>query len=140
LGVGGQVDTLKLYDSDGNLVASSNNTVTLTSSSPNDTANFQMSTYNEISAGGSKTYVVKANTASIRTGLTSSQNAYLSVKLDGSKGYDSTEIQTVSASTEEAYWGDGKIVYGYTNVSGGTTYTNLNASDANPVEGVTYTY
>lgn len=112
----------------------------LTSTSTSVT--FSMGTFNEITGGSSRTYVIKANTNSVRSGRSAQDSAVtVNVRLNGSKGYDSTENQAVSASTEEAYWGDGVINYSYTaGANNQTTYSGLLGSDSGVVYGPTLTF
>ncbi len=95
-----------------------------------------------IPAGDSKTYVVKANTASIKM-ITSSYTGTvgLSIKLSGSKGYDSTDVGSSSTSSPEYYWKAGVVSYSYTTTgAAGQAYSNLIASDSGEVLGATLTY
>lgn len=132
----GSVSTFGLYDASDNSLAS--HTATINTSTVSTTANFASLT-EEIAAGGSKTYTLKANTSGIRGGLAASENAYLSTKVEGNKGYNSSEAQAAGAALEEVYWYDGTWIYGYTPTDG-SALTNLNASDSGTAYGKTYTY
>ena len=138
------VTTFKLYDDAGVTIDSS---VTLYSNAGCTTsvsalsyttstvyAKFIPDTTQEIAAGSSKTYVVKADTSGIRTGLSSGSYAYLSTEIGGEKGYDS------SNSTSELFWKDSYITYSYTPAGSSTAVTGLNASDSVPVNGPTIQY
>ena len=83
----------------------------------------------EIAAGSSKTYVIKADTSDIRTGLGSGEHVYLSTKIGGDKGYN---------SAKDDLWNDSYITYKYTPVNG--SEVTLDASDSVPVSGPTIQY
>jgi len=140
------VTTFKLYDDAGVTIDSS---VTLYSNAGCTTsvsalsyttstvyAKFIPDTTQEIAAGSSKTYVVKADTSGIRTGLSSGSYAYLSTEIGGEKGYDSTE----TSGSDELFWKDSYITYSYTPAGSSTAITGLNASDSVPVNGPTIQY
>jgi len=134
----GNVSNFRLYDTDGNLLASAS--VTLSTSTPTSTISFgNFNIPQEIAAGGSKTYIVKADTQSIRNGLASGEHAYLTLQIKGSRGY--TADTSSSPSGEELYWADGVINYSYTSPAG-NTYNNLLATDSTDItiSGTALTY
>lgn len=132
------VTTFKLYDENGTEIASSTTNLTATTSSA--TLTFASSSSNwvvqSIAAGSSKTFTLKADTTNIRSGVTSGSSVYLSTKVDGSKGYLSTDTSGV----DERFWNDGGVTYQYQTQSGGTIYGNNVGSDSYPVDGATITY
>lgn len=136
----GAVDTFELWDADlssklatnSTSVASSSATYTLSFNGGNDISAV-LDTLT-ISAGASKTFSVRGNTAAIRTGLGSSENARLTLSVDGSTGYSSGD------TTAEADWANGGLYYFYTPVSGLENTTAYQASDSYPVSGSTLTY
>ncbi len=106
---------------------------TLTSTSTS--VGFSMGSYNEIAAGQSRTYVVKANTNSVRTGRTAQDTSvFVNLRINGAKGYSSTDI-----TGTEKYWGAGTINYSYT-PSSGVAKTGLLASDSGVVYGPTLSF
>ncbi len=133
------VTDFKLYDESGAEIASSTasatSTVTLTFASTS--ANWVSQT---IAAGTSKTYTMKANTTAIRTGVSSGQNVYFSTKVDGAKGYLSSDANAQGTEADEAYWNDGALIYQYTQAGTLTLYTGNQASDSYPIDGATLTY
>lgn len=139
----GTLDGLTLRDySDSLSIDTDATTLAGVSGATSTSISFSVGSRNVIAGnGGSKTYSIRANTAAL---VRRSENApafSISIKLNGSKSYDSSEIQAVSASTEEAYWGDGVVTYSYAAGSNnGTTYSNLNASDSGEVFGPTLGY
>ena len=137
----GEVTNFRLYDDAGNDIdTNSGSSTSVTGAAPTSTVDFTSANFSapqEIAAGGSKTYVVKADTSNIRTGLTSGENAYLSVKIDGSKGFDSSEY--TGTPTGEWYWNEGDVTYKYTPVDG-SEISGLQACDSVPVDGTTLTY
>ncbi len=141
------VDTFKIYDAGdlSNAVASASasgsTSIESTSATSSNVLFESFSPAQTIPAGSSKTYVIKANTAAIKT-ITSTYtgDVKLSVKVNGSTGYSSTDDSS-SPSGEELYWNDGKVIYSYTTTGAYTaTYSNLNASDSGEVQGPTLTY
>ena len=93
-----------------------------------------------IPAGGSKTYLLRVSTTNVNLNPQTSPVTRLSVRVNGSTGYDSTD-DTSLPSGEERYWADGKILYSYvTTGSGGDTYSNLLGSDSGVVNGTLTTY
>jgi len=138
--LGGQTNTSStvssfvLYDESDTQLATASGYISATNTS--DTFAFALSSSNEISAGDSKTYTIKANTTNIRTGtLTSGVAPILQTKIDGSKGYLSTDVD----GPDELYWNDGNVVYTYTPV-GGTAQAGNQASDSVPVDGPSLQY
>lgn len=126
--------TISLYESNdlGTALATSSGTSTV--GTVNLTSAFTISSSNAIAAGASRTYVLKADTASIKqVTSTFTGNVKLTVKLDGTKGY--------SASDTTDLWNDGKVTYSYsTTGAGATTKSALTASDTAEVFGPTLTY
>lgn len=142
------VQTFKLYDTDGSLIAT---TTAATAISGNDvdydisfaTTSAAWVTYGtgslKIAAGSSKTVIVKADTTSIRTGLTSTTGkVYLTIKGTATaKGYLSTDVGT----GPEYYWNTGDVTYKYTSSDGSNTVHNLlTGFDSAEVVGTTLTY
>ncbi len=130
-----------LYDENGTAISSSTTpTAQLSSSTPSVTFTFSSTTAGwvtqTIAAGSSKTYTVKANTSNIRTGVTSGSSVFVSTKIDGNKGYLSTDV----AGPDELFWNDGGVTYAYTQASTLTVYDGNVASDSYPVDGATLTY
>lgn len=135
------IDTFKLYESDNlaNPVAINSTSLSSDSATSGDVTFNSFSPVTIVSAGGSKTYIVKANTESLcRKNSTFTGSCKLTVKMKGSKGYDSSETGTSTANSEEYYWADGVVGYSYTTTGG--TYSNLNASDSGEVVGPTLSY
>ena len=136
----GAVDTFELWDADlstklatnDTSVASSSAAYTLAFNSTNDVSSALAAL--TVSAGASKTFSVRANTAAIRTGLGSSENARLTLSVDGSTGFETGN------ATAEADWTEGGIYYFYTPVSGTENAASYRASDSYPVSGSTLTY
>jgi hypothetical protein len=95
----------------------------------------------EISAGGSKTYTIKANTLNVTAGTGSTDTRpSLTTYIAGNRGYLSTDVSQSDALTDdEYYWNLGDIFYEYT-PSGGSEYRGLRASDTVNVYGPTLTY
>ncbi len=85
--------------------------------------------------GGSKTFVIKANTLHIEDGISSpgSNTARLALSIGGNKGYDA------SNTTSEKSWADGYVTYSYTPLNG-SAINGLNASDSVQVDLTTLTY
>lgn len=92
----------------------------------------------EIGANSSKTYTVKADTSNIESAVSNAgtTNTTLSLKVDGTKGYLSTDGST----GPEYYWNTGGIVYRYTQATTGTDFGSNSASDSYPVDGATLSY
>ncbi|MCX6790937.1 MAG: hypothetical protein NTV62_01940 [Candidatus Gribaldobacteria bacterium] len=128
LALAGTSSNFRLYDASDNLLAS--NGTSYSSSSPSGNISFT-GLAQTIGKGGSKTFVVKADTTNARVGISSGAYVYLTVKLAGSKGYLATDVQ--DTGLDEAYWADGVVSYSYTNVSG-TTYANNYACDTTNVD------
>ncbi|MEW6616827.1 MAG: peptidoglycan-binding domain-containing protein [Patescibacteria group bacterium] len=138
------LDTWKLYES-GDLTNSIDTDNTSLSSASATSTNITFGSFSPaqtISANGSKTYVVKANTASACTkNSTFTGSCKVTVKVNGSKGYSASEVGTKAITAEEYYWADGVVSYSYTTTgSAGATYSNLNVSDSGEVLGATLTY
>ena len=89
----------------------------------------------EIPAGGSKTYTIKADTTNIRNGVPSGTSVYLSSKVDGLRGYNSRDF-----TGPEYYWNTGDVKYNYTTAGIMETHKNNKASDSYSVQGATLTY
>lgn len=138
------IDTWKIYDAAdlSNIIDTDNASLVATAATSTNITFGAFSTTQVIPAGGSKTYVVKANTASIKTiNATYTGSVKLSIKLNGSKGYDATDIGTRTTSTAEYFWKAGVVSYSYiTTGAAGDTYSNLIASDSGEVLGATLTY
>jgi hypothetical protein len=139
-GPGGAVTTFRLYDDGGTLIAtSSEGEISLTSSTTPQTKTFASSsaswTEQAVSAGTSRTFTLKADTTAIRTGVTTG-NVYLSTKVDGTKGYLSTDI----AGPDEVFWNDGGLNYHYVQASTLTGFFWNQASDSYQVDGATLQY
>ncbi|KKU14364.1 MAG: Glycoprotein gp2, partial [Candidatus Jorgensenbacteria bacterium GW2011_GWA2_45_9] len=137
------VDTWRIYESGDLSNALDTDATSLASASATSTTiTFDsFTTAQTVTAGGSKTYVIKANTASIKT-ITSTYtgDVKLSVKLDGSTGYLSTDVAS-SPSGEELLWNDGVVLYSYSTTGAyAATYSNLLGSDSGEVLGPTLTY
>lgn len=137
------VNTWKIYEA-GDLTNSLDDDSTSVSGTSPTSANITFDSFSPaqtISAGGSKTYVVRANTASACTkNSTFTGSCKLSIKINGSKGYSSTDL-TSSPSGEELYWADGVVLYSYTTTgANGATFSNLLGSDSGEVLGPTLTY
>jgi hypothetical protein len=138
--VGGAVNTFELWDADlSTKLATSDTAVASTSAA----WNLEFSTYNDvntalaalnISAGASKTFSVKADTSAIRSGLGSSENARLTLSVDGTTGYESGN------AVAEADWTEGGVFFHYTPISGTENATAYQASDSYPTGGNTLTY
>jgi hypothetical protein len=92
----------------------------------------------EIGAGSSKTYTIKADTSNIESAVSNAgtTNTTLSLKVDGSKGY----LLTDSTTGPEYYWNTGGVIYRYTQATTGTEFGTNYASDSYPVDGATLTY
>lgn len=136
-GATGSVGSFRLYDENGTEIASS--TATLTTSTTPLTLTFASSgiwVVQQIAAGASKTFTLKADTTSIRNGVSSGSSVYLSTKIDGTKGYASTDFLT----GPEYFWNAGGVTYQYQTQSGGTVYGSNTGSDSYPVDGATITY
>jgi len=134
---GGQVTSFKLYDEADNLLAESSEVISSSTASTSRAIFFNLSSAaQEVGAAGTKTFTLKADTSGIRTGLTAGQFGYLSTKIDGSKGYLSTQNAT---NGSEILWNDSNLTFSYTPV-GGSAQTGLRASDSVPVQGATYSY
>lgn len=136
------LNTWKFYEA-GDLTNSIDTDATSVSGTSATSANITFDSFSPaqtISAGGSKTYVVKANTASACTkNSTFTGSCKVTVKIDGSKGYTADVVS--SPSGEELYWADGVVLYSYTTTgSAGATYSNLLGSDSGEVLGATLTY
>jgi len=148
----GYAQSFKLYDSSGStllatstLYSSSDFTgveTKLTGATTTVYVLFDPVTYGaaaqEIAAnGGSQTYVVKADTLNVETGLTSpgQTTVRLYTEISGDKGYVSTDL----TDTDEALWNDGYVTYKYTPVNG-SAVTGLTASDSVPVSGPVLSY
>lgn len=130
------VTSIKLYDANSNVIATS--TVSSITGNGNATVSFLINNPTQaIAAGSSKTFIIKADTTGIETGVTNpgTTNVNLYVKLDGAKGY------SASNSTTEPMWSDGVITYGYTTTDvSNTSYSDLSASDSGEVMGATLAY
>jgi hypothetical protein len=137
------LDTWKFYESGDltNTIDTDSTSVAITTSTSANITFDSFSPTQTISASGSKTYVVKANTASACTkNSTFTGSCKVTVKINGSKGYSSTD-ETSSPSGEELFWADGVVLYSYTTTgSAGATYSNLLGSDSGEVLGPTLTY
>ncbi len=84
-----------------------------------------------ISAGGSRTFVVVADTSNALSGKTTG-SVSLTAKLDGATGYSAAD------ATNEANWANGVLLYYYTPANGGSENgTAYSASDSYDVEGDT---
>lgn len=92
----------------------------------------------EIGANSSKTYTVKADTSNIESAVSNAgtTNTTLSLKVDGTKGYLSTDGST----GPEYYWNTGGVVYRYTQATTGMEFGSNSASDSYPVDGATLSY
>ncbi len=129
-----QVSQFKLYDESDTVIATSSDTV----AGPTTTEIiFNISPGEEIAAGASKTYVIKADTTAIEAGESNpaQTTARLSTYIGGEKGYDSSD----TSGTDELYWGDSHLTYSYT-PTGGTEITGLKACDSVTVYGATLSY
>jgi len=138
------LDTWKIYES-GDLTNSIDTDATSLSSASATSTNITFGAFSPaqtISAGGSKTYVVKANTASACTkNSTFTGSCKVTVKINGSKGYDASDVGTKANDVSEYFWAAGVVSYSYTTTgSAGATYSNLNVSDSGEVLGATLTY
>lgn len=138
------LNTWKIYESGDltNSIDTDNTSLSSASATSTDITFGSFSPAQTISAGGSKTYVVKANTASACTkNSTFTGSCKVTVKVNGSKGYNASEVGTKAITAEEYYWADGVVSYSYTTTgSAGATYSNLNVSDSGEVLGATLTY
>lgn len=138
------INTWKIYDAAdlSNTIDEDSAALVATSATSTDITFGAFSTTQVIPANGSKTYVVKANTASIKTiNSTYTGSVKLSIKLNGLKGYDSTDTGAKTVSSPEYFWKAGVVSYSYTTTgSAGQTYSNLIASDSGEVLGATLTY
>jgi hypothetical protein len=131
------VTTFELYASTNltTAIATSSASLTGASASSNVTWLASFSPTQEIAAGGSKTYVVKANVSNIELGVSNpGQNtARLELEIIGSIGYSS------SIGSSESYWNDGNLTYSYTPV-GASALTGNNASDSGTIKFGNNTY
>jgi hypothetical protein len=135
------VSTFKLYDSADPSTKISDGTGSLESAGSTSTSVVfgSISPTQIISAGGSKTYIVKADTSAIKQ-ITSTftGQVQLYLKLNGAKGYLSSDT-THDAGVElindsEKVWNAGVIQYSYSTTGAGVaTYSNLDASDSGEV-------
>jgi len=138
--VGGVLTTLELWDADlSQKIAASATTVSSTSANPtilfdqsNDIGDI-LDTYT-ISAGATKTFSVKANTADILTDVAAGNSARLTATVDGTTGF------LVDDATNELDWANGGVAFKYTPVGGTVNVTPYVASDSYPVSGNTLTY
>ncbi|PLX28257.1 hypothetical protein C0581_02885 [Candidatus Parcubacteria bacterium] len=135
----GSISTFNLYD--GSTLLATDSSTTMDSSTPTSTVTFN--TVNDISsrlanlvisAGETKTFKVTVNTSNIRTGMSSGNNAYLTMSLDGAVGY------SASADTQEDNWADGVFTYFYTPVNGSENTDEYGASDSYDINGNTLTF
>ncbi len=85
-----------------------------------------------ITPGGSRTFVVVANTTAALTGKTTG-SVSLSAMLDGATGFSAAD------ATNEVDWANGVITYFYTPVGGSENSTAYSASDSYDVVGDTLT-
>lgn len=129
------VTTFKLYDESDTLLASGTGTVAGNASTSKDIVFGTFTTTQEIAAGSSKTYTLKADTTNIRMGVASGSTVNLVTKIGGTKGYTSTY-----GSGPEYYWNTGNVVYSYTPANGGVLKDGNTASDSYQVDGATLTY
>lgn len=81
-----------------------------------------------ITAGGQKTFTIKADTSDIRDGLNSSDYARLTVKIDGQTGYGTSS------------WNSGDVQFFYTPVTPSTEVGPFYVSDSYPVSSATLAY
>ncbi len=90
----------------------------------------------EIAAGGSKTFVVKANTLSVEAGETTPGQVIvrLSSTVGGSKGYVAENY------TAEYEWKESHVKYSYEQFGTGVTVSGNQACDSVPVYGPTLSY
>ncbi len=84
-----------------------------------------------IDAGGSRTFIVTANTNSILSGNKTSGTVSVNVNLDGATGFSNGN------ATNEANWSDGVLLYFYTPVGGSENSTPYSGSDSYDVIGET---
>lgn len=135
----------KIYDSSAPSTAIDTDNTDLTSASTATTINVTFDAFSPtqtITAGGSRTFILKASTTAITFTNASGQTVHptLSIRVNGSTGYSSTD-STSLPSGEELYWADGVVLYSYvTTGSGGATYSNLLGSDSGEVVGTLSTY
>lgn len=92
----------------------------------------------EIGAGASKTYTVKADTSNIEAAVANAgtTNTTISLKVDGTKAYNSID----TATGPEYYWNTGGVIYRYTQASTNTQFGTNYASDSYPVDGASLSY
>lgn len=112
-------------------------TAPLQVSATSTSASFTFSSFaqtQEISAGGSKVLVLKADTSNIKTGtITTGIAPSLSTRVDGTKGY------IESSRSSELMWNDGGLMYSYVTATQ-VTNSNNQASDSYTVYGSTLFY
>lgn len=129
-----KVVDFRLYDTAGNQIDTASQEVNGDNTST--TTSFAISSaYGQISAGGSQTYVLKADTGNIEADESNpGQNtALLSTYIGGSKGYSSGD------TSAEKEWADANLTYDYT-PSGESAKGPLKACDSVTVYGVTLEY
>ena len=88
-----------------------------------------------VPAGGSRSFVVTANTTDVLDGKTQG-TVSVSAMLDGATGYNSVADTT---GQDEIFWAAGKLLYFYTPVNGSQNGTAYGASDSYDVVGDTMT-
>ena len=155
------VQDLGLYDSNDVLIATStlNGSSALTwqatttiRNSTTSYARFDIDHYNknawittttqQIAAGASKTFTVKADTLNIEAGESTAgtNTARFTTYLAGSKGYLSTDVADCNQIDEDAcFWNNGDIYYKYT-PSGGSELSGLQETDSVNIYGPTLSY
>ena len=138
------VTNFRLYDEADQLVATSAAATIYGASVASSTATITFASTSgawvtqEIGAGASKTYTIKADTSNIESAVSNAgtTNTTLSLKVDGTKGYLSTD----STTGPEYYWNTGGVIYRYTQATTNTVFGTNYASDSYPVDGATLSY
>lgn len=131
------VTNFKLYDESDTLIATGVSKIILTGSNPSVVVKFSIAPgfVQEIGAGTSKTYTVKADTTGIRNYVPSGSNVSLTTKIEGTRGYSSSDL-----TGPEYYWGSGDIAYQYITGTYGAKIGGNTASNSYEVNGATFTY
>jgi hypothetical protein len=86
------------------------------------------------SGGGSRTFILTADTSNTLTGVSAGGRVNVSVSLNGSTGYSET-----AGADGDTYWGDGNMLYYYTPSNGSENATAYTSSDSYSVIGTTVT-